>query len=159
MPLLHISLTEPNQTINLMHDLKPQTLILRQVMICKDATASMLPAEEGLQIDLHHMFNGFEFLSNKSDDNKLFIPTYSRPTTLTPAPMIYPFHIKLNAEEIKSQFNISCFKKDGKTPITFNTGTDGHYKSIDLYFEFETAQHFETIIGTAGGFHSAVGKH
>ena len=73
--------------------------------------------------------------------------------------MIYPFHIKLNAEEIKSQFNISCFKKDGKTPITFNTGTDGHYKSIDLYFEFETAQHFETIIGTAGGIHSAVGKH
>ena len=70
MPLLHISLTEPNQTINLMHDLKQQTLILRQVMICKDATASMLPAEEGLQIDLHHMFNGFEFLSNKSDDNK-----------------------------------------------------------------------------------------
>jgi hypothetical protein len=143
-----------------MHDLKPQTLILRQVMICKDATSNQAPAEEGLFIDLNKMFNGFEFLTNKSDDNKLFIPTYSRPTNLNPAPMIYPFHIKLNAEEIKSQFSISCFKKDGVTPVSFDTGTDGHYKSIDLYFEYQTPQHFETIHTSGGaGFHSTVGLH
>ena len=111
MPLLHINLSEANQTINLMHDLKPQTLILRTVIINKDIMASMNPDEEGLQLDLHKMFNGFEFLSNVSDDNKLFIPTHSRPLAPTPAPFIYPFHIKLNAEEIKNQFTRETLKK------------------------------------------------
>ena len=150
MPLLHINLTNERQTVQLLHDLKPQTLILRQVIINRDIMAAMNPAEEGLQIDLHHMFNGFELLSNVSSDNKLFIPVHSRPLAPTPAPMIYPFHLKLNAEEIKSQFVIECFKKDGITPVSFSTSDDGHYKSIDLYFEFETAQHFETI-HTPGG--------
>ena len=150
MPLLHISLSSERETVKLLHDLKPQTLILKHVIINKDIMAAMTPADEGLQIDLHHMFNGFELLSNVSSDNKLFIPVHSRPLAPTPAPFIYPFHIKLNAEEIKSQFVIECFKKDGSTPISFNTSDDGHYKSIDIYFEFETAQHFETI-HTPGG--------
>jgi hypothetical protein len=150
MPLLHINLSSEDQVIELMHDLKPQSLILRQVIINKDVMGAMSAADEGLQIDLRHMFNGYELLSNVSSDNKLYIPVHSRPLAPTPAPFIYPFHLKMTAEEIKSRFVIKCFKKDGFTPVSFNTGTDGHYKSIDLYFEFETAQHFETI-HTPGG--------
>ena len=150
MPLLHINLSSEDQVIELMHDLKPQSLILRQVIINKDVMGAMSAADEVLQIDLRHKFNGFELLSNVSSDNKLYIPVHSRPLAPTPAPFIYPFHLKMTAEEIKSRFVIKCFKKDGLTPVSFNTSTDGHYKSIDLYFEFETAQHFETI-HTPGG--------
>ena len=96
------------------------------------------------------MFNGYELLSNVSSDNKLYIPVHSRALAPTPDPFIYPFHLKLNAEEIKNRFVIECFKKDGTTPVSFETNVDGHYKSIDLYFEFETNQHFETI-HTPGG--------
>ncbi len=162
MPLLHIHLNQQSQTVKLMHDLKPQTLFLRQIIINKDIENSMNADNEGLTIDLHHMFNGFEIMSNISSDNKLFIPVHSRALAPTPDPFIYPFHIKLNAEEIKREFLIECFKKDGKTPISFEqTGpdNDGHYKTIDLYFEYQTAQHFETLIGTEPGFHSAVGQH
>ena len=150
MPLLHINLSNEKQVVELMHDLKPQTLILRQVIINKDIMSSMSPADEGLQIDLRHMFNGYELLSNVSSDNKLYIPVHSRALAPTPDPFIYPFHLKLNAEEIKNRFVIECFKKDGTTPVSFETNVDGHYKSIDLYFEFETNQHFETI-HTPGG--------
>ena len=162
MPLLHINLSSPKQTIKLMHDLKPQKLTLKTVIINKDIENSMNADNEGLQIDLRHMFNGYELMSNISSDNKLFIPVHSRPLAPTPDPFIYPFHISLNAEEIKREFIIECFKKDGKTPISFEqTGpdNDGHYKSIDLYFEYQTNQHFETILGDAGGFASMVGNH
>ena len=160
MPLLHLNLSNEKQEINLMHDLKPQTLILREVMINKDVMAAMSPGDEGLQIDLREMFNGFELMSNVSPDNKLYIPVQSRPLAPTPASFIYPFHIKLNAEEIKSRFTIETFKKDGITPVSFSTSTDGHYKSIDLYFEYETAQHFEVIHNPGGlGKHSTIGHH
>ncbi len=120
----------------------------------------MSPEDEGLQIDLRSMFNGFELMSNVSSDNKLYIPVHSRALAPTPDPFIYPFHIKLNAEEIKTRFTIQCYKKDGITPVSFNTSTDGHYKSIDLYFEYETAQHFEVIHNPGGiGKHSTIGHH
>lgn len=150
MPLLHINISSESEVVELMHDLKPQTLILRQVIINRDSMSAMTPAEEGLQVDLRHMFNGYELISNVSSDNKLYIPVVSQSLATNPAPMIYPFHLKMNAEEIKARFVINCFKKDGLTPVSFDTGIDGHYKSIDLYFEFETAQHFETI-HTPGG--------
>ena len=98
MPLLHINLSSEDQVIELMHDLKPQSLILRQVIINKDVMGAMSAADEGLQIDLRHMFNGFELLSNVSSDNKLYIPVHSRPLAPTPAPFIYPFHLKMTAE-------------------------------------------------------------
>ena len=113
MPLLHINLSNEKQVVKLMHDLKPQRLILRQVIINRDIMGAMNAAEEGLQIDLRHMFNGYELLSNISSDNKLFIPVHSRPLAPTPAPFIYPFNIELTAEEIKCQFVIECFMKDG----------------------------------------------
>ena len=150
MPLLHINLSNEKQVVKLMHDLKPQRLILRQVIINRDIMGAMNAAEEGLQIDLRHMFNGYELLSNISSDNKLFIPVHSRPLAPTPAPFIYPFNLELTAEEIKSQFVIECFKKDGVTPVSFDIGVDGHYKSIDLYFQYETNQHFETIHNPGG---------
>jgi len=150
MPLLHIHLDSPTTVVELQHDLKPQTLILRSVMVNRDIMSAQSQADDALQIDLGRMFNGFEMLSNKAQDNKLFLPFASRPSSLTPAPAIYPLHLKMNAEEIKSRFEVKVFKKDGKTPVSFATGTDGHYRTIDLYFEFETAQHFETIFNPEG---------
>ena len=145
MPLLHIKLQ---------HDLRPQTLILRSVMINKDVKGTQDVTEDGVQIGLQKMFSGFEMLSNKGDDNKLFLPCYSKALTPTPAPLIYPLHLKLNAEEIKSVFEVEVFKKDGITPVSFTPSVDGHFKTIDLYFEFETAQHFEHIFNPGG-----LGKH
>lgn len=157
MPLLHLHIDEPSKVIELPHDLKAQSLILRQVMINKDIKAANDVTEDGVQIGLSNMFNGFEMLSNKGDDNKLFLPIYSRANSGTPAPLIYPLHIKLNSEDIKSRFTINVFKKDGITPVSFNTAVDGYYKSVDLYFEFQTAQHFTTIHNPGQqGFHNAV---
>jgi hypothetical protein len=89
------------------------------------------------------MFNGFEMLSNKSQDNKLYLPV---PNGVHVSD--YNFHVRFNSEEIKRSFEVQLTKKDGSA-VVFGSNAN-NYVSVDVYFEYETAQHFETVHNPSG---------
>jgi hypothetical protein len=145
MPLLHIHLNSPKTTVELGHDLKPQNLILRKVIVHRINGTAFSENDSGIHIDLHRMFNGFEMLSNKSQDNKLYVPVPNFNITTF---YDYAFHVRFNSEEIHRSFEVQLTKKDGSA-VVFGSNAN-NYVAVDLYFEYETAQHFETVHNPSG---------
>ena len=133
MVLLHLRLTSQNEQLDIPHDLKAQSVILRKVIIQKD-TASGNLLGGGICLDLNAMTNSFEIMTSEHN-GYLTVPCLDNQ-----AMTIHDYHIKFSAEEIKSQFRMKTFNYDGVTKSVFTTG-NGHIDSIDIFFEYHTNDH------------------
>lgn len=142
MPLLHIHLDSNTNEIDLGADLPPQKLILRRVVVARDSTASETTdnSKYGAILDLHEMFNGTEFVSNLTGSNRLFVPNtpYDGASAHTHKQITsHDFNIRMGAESIPRKFEVRVFDIDNVTLASFDASTQGHYDSIDMYWEYE----------------------
>ena len=138
MPLLHINLTNEKQEVDIGRDIKAQSMILRKIVVVRDALASedVDNSELGLHIDLHRMINGVETLSNISQGNHIYVPVSDRNNSGDRIHQQFDFNIRFNAEYIPRKFPINLYKKN-MSAVSFASGTDGSFDSVDLYFEYE----------------------
>lgn len=141
MPILHISLTEQNQSINLNSDLNAQMLTLKKACVATANVGSGRTLKGGVAIEFPFL-TGAEVVSSKVKSNSVIIP-FDEHNTEKYAEV--RFDSDLQAEHIPRSFIVRTKNFEDKL-IKFEGATKGEITSrieqIDLFFEYKTSHKF-----------------
>lgn len=132
MPILHLRITENEQTIKLPLDLTAQKLVFKRAVIHKNGTQSLGGT---LLIDLPFI-NSFEMVSNLTDRHLVL------PIDESNDLMDIRFDLNLNGEHIHQHFKVIVNKDDFSSKPTFHASDSNSLRFIDLYFEYQTNHQF-----------------
>lgn len=141
MPILHISLTDQTQEINLNSDINAQMLTLKKCCVSTANVGTGRYMKGGLAIEFPFL-TGAEVVSSKIKSNSVIVP-FDEHNAEKYAEI--RFDSDLQAEHIPRSFIVRTHNFEDKL-IKFETKTKGEVatriEQIDLFFEYKTSHKF-----------------
>lgn len=143
MPLLHISITSPNQNVSLPKELVAQKLTFIRANIYKDIGSGGADYQGRVFVNFD-WFNGFEVNSNLVD-NMIIVPIKSGEEVQT-----YQMEQTFISEDVKQSFNVKTYYYDPTNnnfelaPFKDGASTTGRIVYMDLFFQVSQIYDYTT---------------